>query len=201
MNISRRTTLRSRSSAFRAGFTLIEVLIVIAISAMLSAMVIIYGSVGRNTITLSEETAKISHFLFQAKELAASGYAPSTSVCGYGVFFDYANNEYSLFAYEPGGLQCPDAASISISSFNDSEMSPYSDSTWKVPVKPGVHFQQGSGDAVVLFYPPDPTTLISTNDGTFWSDNQPSSSIKFVTADGQTTSTITVNSVGQITTN
>ncbi len=183
----------------RGAFTLIEVLIVIAISAMLAAMAVVYSSVGRNAIALSSETAKISEFIYQAKELAASTYVTSQS-CGYGVYFDYARNKYSIFTYEPqGSPPCPDSALAlnSVPSFPNNQMAQYSDATWNVPIKTGVKFN-GNGSALVLFYPPDPTTRISA-DGSSWSDNNPLN-IELVTADGTASSTITVNAAGEITT-
>jgi len=185
------------------GFTLIEVLIVIAISVMLSTLAIAYSNVSRNEVSVSVEAAKISQTIFQAKTLAIATYANSSSSCGYGVSFDYSAGTYSIFTYDPTSTPpCPDSATVAISpvpSVGNHEMVQYSPSTWNMHVADGVLFQQKSDSiAFVLFYPPDPTTFIS-RDGTNFT-NQPSSNIYLAPiGNAAATEIVSVNSAGQIT--
>lgn len=187
----------------RAGFTLIEVLIVIAISTMLSALVITYSSVSRNDVSVSVEAAKISQTIFQAKTLAIATYANSSSSCGYGVSFDYTAGTYSIFAYDPSGVPpspCPNDTTIE--SISPDEMVKYSDMTWKVPVAKGVLLKQKDDSvALVLFYPPDPKVFISRDDGSTFTDTSNPSSNIYLAAVGNAafTEVVSVNLAGQIT--
>ena len=57
-----------------SGFTLIEMLIVVAISAMLAAIAIGYSGVERDQTALSVEVTEISQFILQARSLAIATY-------------------------------------------------------------------------------------------------------------------------------
>jgi len=184
------------------GFTLIEVLIVIAISAMLSAIVIGYSSTSRNEISVSVEAAKISQTIFQAKTLAIATYVNSSSSCGYGVSFDYDSGTYSIFAYAPSGIsQCPDDITLAARDISSDKRVPYSSSTWNMPVAKGVILQdQPDSVELVLFNPPDPTTFISRDGNTFTGSDQPSSNIYLApVGNASATEIISINSAGQIT--
>ena len=176
------------------GFTLVELLIVVAISAMLSALAITYSSIGRNEVALSIDESKISQFIVQAKGLAIATYTSGVGTCGYGVAIDPASQTYSIFAYHPNGAPpCPPVSSIS-SIATGTEEQPYTSGTWRVPVSTGVRLQ-GPNDFVILFYPPDPTVLLS-NDGVTL--EQASLAINLTTVDGENHGTILVNSQGQV---
>jgi prepilin-type N-terminal cleavage/methylation domain-containing protein len=181
----------------REAFTLVEVLIVVAISALLSTIVIAFSSLSKNEVSVSIEEAKISQFLFQAKTLAMATYAVSSSTCGYGVSFDYANNAYSIFAYVPSNAtSCPSASSIT--NISQTNMQKYTDSTWNVHLTKGVQFKQLSDSAsVILFYPPDPTTLISRDGSSFI--NKTSNVYLFPVGGSSYLNHISINSAGQIT--
>lgn len=193
------------------GFTLVELLVVLAISAMLSAIAITYTGMERNQIALSVETAKVAGLVLQAKSLSITTYAESSSTCAYGVSFNISADTYSIFAFDPdpskyGGSvpPCPDEASVAGTGIAPAEMVQYSPDTWNVSLANGVHLQSGgNGDdlAVVLFYPPEPVTLIS-RDGTHFLDPQTTpdmtSAAYFVTGDGSSNAAVSVNAAGQI---
>ncbi len=86
------------------GFTLIEILVVVAVSVIVMGSFIAYNSVSRAQIALSVEQAKIAQLIFRAKSLTISSYTQdpgSPNVrCGYGVSVDYAGRSYSLNRYE-----------------------------------------------------------------------------------------------------
>lgn len=99
-------------------------------------------------------------------------------------------NHYSIFAYVPG-TECTALASTTYAQVSDiNNEQRYTDETWDVETQNGVTFSQS---AYVFFYPPNPSTLL-------FSDSSPVSqvSIKLVTSDGQSSSTIYVNSAGQV---
>ena len=180
------------------GFTLIEVLIVVAISAMLSAIAIGYSGVQRDQTALSVEETKISQFILQARSLAIATYSNAVgSTCGYGVSFD-TSGTYSIFAYVPGGTGCPLVSDISYNTppsgiiYHEQK---YTDETWQVYPQGKITFSSSSPDTLsaVLFYPPDPDTLLFDSSG----DLIPQASINVVGANGST-KTISINSAGQV---
>lgn len=170
------------------GFTLIELLVVVAISAMLAAIAVVYTGVAKNEVALSVQGAQVAGFIFRAKELTLATYAipappGAPRICGYGASFSIANNDYSIFAYEPdpavygqpGGTipldaygeltHCPTIASTTAQGIDPAnEMAEAVASAWNVPLTDGVKLVSGNaGDdlAVILFIPPDPATLIA----------------------------------------
>jgi len=198
---------------------LIEVLIVVAITAMLSGIAIVYSHVGQSQISLSIEESKIAQLILEAKELSIATYSTDQATCAYGVSFDFTDQTYSLFAYNsaanspvPGGRPiCPSIASTSVAIVTR-DMDEYAGGSWRVHVAQGVALKQGSGAASntiqdVLFYPPDPCTLVSLDGKTFQSlctslsgyDNPPAESYVYLsTSDGSLSRTVTVNPAGQV---
>jgi len=177
------------------GFTLIEVLIVVAISAMLAAIAIGYSGVERDQAALSVEETKVSQFVLQARSLAIATYSNAAgTACGYGVSFDAASQTYSIFAYVPGGI-CPPVSSITSPPSVGSEAR-YTDETWKVHPQEGLLFSTSGPNALsmVLFYPPDPATLLFDKSGNLMSQ----ASIYLNAVDGKASKTISVNSAGQV---
>lgn len=192
------------------GFTLLEVIIVIAISAMLSVVALGYTAVSRNQVALSIEATRIAESILHAKDLAIATYNNSSSTCGYGVAIDIANNKYSLFAYNPSAAKygrvpppCPSLASTTAGGFSSStEMGVYSQLAWQTPVANGVRLlSNGAGKdlAVVLFYPPAPATLLSSDGESFLAGATLSTlEVSLRTVDGSASTTISVNPAGQI---
>lgn len=206
----------------RKGYTLIELLIVLAISAMLVAIAVSYTGAARSQTALSVESAGIANTIFEAKNLSLATYGTlsegnSPKVCGYGVSVDYRNNTYSLFEYEPlpanypdlrvrnGFLVfCPSVASttakgITQGIYPKGEMGEYSATVWNVPLSESV-VATTTGNPVplslVLFIPPNPSTLISENGVSFVTIP---SQIRLVsTANGASTA-VKVSNVGEIT--
>jgi prepilin-type N-terminal cleavage/methylation domain-containing protein len=201
------------------GFTLVEMLVVIGIMGLLSGLAIVYSHVGQNQISLSIEESKIAQLILEAKQLSVATYGTDTATCAYGLQFNYATSTYStysLFAYDSaasstsgGRLICPSIASTS-AAFVQADVVPYQSGTWQIPVAQGVVLidNGAASDTIqdILFYPPDPCTLISLDGQTFQSNcnsggnNSPpaESNVYLSTADGSLSRTITVNPAGQV---
>jgi prepilin-type N-terminal cleavage/methylation domain-containing protein len=212
------TSLRSRAS--RAAFTLVEMLVVIGISTLVSAAAILYSNTGQNEVALTVETAKVAQLVLQARELALDTYTgtvtSTTRPCAYGVHLDFNSNPqtYSLFAYMvPNDIvPCPSVATVvstTILSFGQGgNTSAYAPSSWQLPVSQGVALvTPGTATCThpitdVLFYPPAPTTMIvlinSNNNGGFSSPSPAESSICLQTTDKKNFATITISPEGQV---
>lgn len=192
----------------KKGFTLIEILVVIAVTALLSTLAIVYSHVGQNEVSLSVQAEKISELILQAKELSVATYSTTSGVCAYGVHFNFTDQTYSLFAYNSetstagSALFCPSYASTKDAGVILGDMQPYlGGGTWQIPIAPGVVIESSSpaNDVLtdVLFYPPDPDTLISLDDNTFTSATS-TGNIYLETADGKNSMEISVTTAGQV---
>ena len=181
------------------GFTLIEILIVVAISAMLAAISIGYSGIERDQTALSVEETEMSQFILNARSLAIATYSNTAgSACGYGVVFDRVGETYSIFAYVPNQgspSSCPSASDIT-SAPPISDRARYTDETWQVHPRNGIIFSASGTStlSMVLFYPPDPTTLLFDTSGNPMSQG----SVGLITADGRVSGAISVNSTGQV---
>jgi prepilin-type N-terminal cleavage/methylation domain-containing protein len=184
------------------GFTLIELLVVVGISAVLSGLAIVYSHVGQDQVTLSVEQAKISELILQAKELSIATYGTDANTCAYGIHFNFAAQTYSLFAYDSrgAGVFCPSPASTTADGLIAGDIAEYAQGTWNVHVSPGVVMEPLSyaGDVLsdVIFYPPDPTTLVSHDGVTFTSI--PEATVYLKTTNGSAVGTVSVNPAGQV---
>lgn len=191
----------------RRGFTIIEVLIVIAISTMLATIALTYTSISRNQIALSVETSKVAESILRAKNLAVATYNTSPGTCAYGVYFNIPGNSYSIFAFTPdpakyGGKvpPCPSVASTTAAGLTlsgaNAEMQPYTQGSWNVPIGQGVKLISASDNIVaVIFYPPSPDTLISRDGVTYATST---SAVYLETVDGSRSASVSVNLAGQV---
>lgn len=205
--------LRSKFYVLSAdrGFTLIEVLIVVAITSLLSGMVMTYSSRGRTQVALYVEAAKLSQVILRAKSLAVATYSDPNLLgsgipCGYGVQIDYAAGTYSLFSYMPAlpSVSCRPTpvgalSGIGANPVGEDPTNYIYSAIDTVRLSPGVVYGSGNPKLTdILFIPPDPATLI-------WSDDSAAASnvaseVDFVsTADALSKVTVKISAAGQIT--
>jgi prepilin-type N-terminal cleavage/methylation domain-containing protein len=193
------------------GFTLIELLIVLAITAVLTTISIIYSHIGQNQISLSVESSKVGQLILEAKQLSIATYSTNGTTCAYGVQFDYVAQEYSLFAYnaKPVGGTCPSLVSSTDPNKIDTDaIQMYQSGSWHVHVAPGVKLVNPTTPASetitdVLFYPPDPFTLVNVNGSgefidSYTSPQLPSTNVYLETVNGDTERVVTVSPEGQV---
>ena len=182
----------------KKGFTLIEILVVVALSALFSAIALTYSGAARNEVALSVETSKIAQLILRAKDLTLATYASIPGTCGYGVYLNIPSDQYSLFAYTPAGAPpCP-GAPVSLPPALRTPVTP--GATWQIPLANGVAFVKpapADEATIILFTPPAPQTYLSQDSGGASFVNT-TSKIHIETVDGKASTTITINPAGQI---
>lgn len=172
------------------GFTLIEVVIVLGISVLLTSVVLTYSAAGRDQVYLGIQKAQVAQVISKAKSLAVSTYNQPDVPCGYGVWFDYVNRAYEIFRYKVSPCDSVKSAGITIHGTGYS-----SDTKDKFTLPLNIDFGSGTGQMdVVFFMPPDPQTFIWQGAG---SENLGAVYLK--TRNGNYTAQVQVNSAGQIT--
>ncbi len=84
----------------KQGFTIIELIIAIAIVALITGIVLANYRVGQRQQTIRAEAQKLVSTLRNAQNMALAGKVHNTEVpkFGYGVYIDDTNNKYTLFA-------------------------------------------------------------------------------------------------------
>lgn len=82
-----RSPIRAHS---RLGFTLIETLVVVAITVLLSGVLFVYNRSSDNQVVLAAEQARVAGFLFRAKSFALQKNIRhgDAAACGFGVYFE-----------------------------------------------------------------------------------------------------------------
>jgi len=147
----------------RGGFTLLEILVVLAVTTFLTGMVLTYGARGRNQTSLYVEQAKLAQIILRAKSLSVATYNKPDIPCGYGVNVDYDANAYELFSYRPANCFDIKATGIVKDVLNKYEV------LERYALASGVKLNRNSVDpnatlSTVFFLPPNPDTYI-------WAEN------------------------------
>lgn len=162
------------------GFTLVEVLVVVSITALLSSVLILYSRTGERQILLFREQAKVLNLISKSKSLALQTYIDGASACGYGIHFTLPG---TLILFKD---QAPDCAA--------------SDNIYSGPDEDFSHLILGDGIVIssadisdILFIPPDPSVKLTPD--------QVSGIITLQTIDGGTSARIKLNNSGQISVN
>ncbi len=175
------------------GFTVLEILITIGVTAILATYLITFTHSGRDQVALYVDQSKITQVILRAKTLTLATYTSPRPVCGYGVHFFEGTNRYSIFGYSTSvdAATCRDIVQID-------PVSPSWGTIANGTLSEGIVYG-GGPQAVsdVFFVPPDPRTLMS------FAPLGPlaSSTIGYVylqTRDGQSNLRITINAVGQV---
>lgn len=181
---------------------MIELIIVIGITALLTSLVLLYGSSSRAQIALNVEKVKIVQVLSKAKALAISAYAGQNASCGYGVRFSDPSH-YEIFRYNPAS--CSNIAALDLASGGAYAPVP----TAVYTLHPSLIFDPGPPNPLpgserldaVLFVPPDPKTLL-WNGGSqlgMGTVQLNSGTVYLKTKDGSASASVTVSAGGQIT--
>ncbi|MEK7181238.1 MAG: prepilin-type N-terminal cleavage/methylation domain-containing protein [Patescibacteria group bacterium] len=149
------------------GFTFVEIIVVVAITALLASIAIIYSQASRQQIMLNVEKAKIAQTILRVKSLTLAGFVKPASnppPCSYGFYINYGAGTYSIFEYSP----VAGCDSILTSSFiNTDAPIPPSTLGFKVieveKLSPEIKFTTplpANHLGYIVFIPPDPKVKI-----------------------------------------
>ena len=149
-----------------AGFTLIEIMITVAITAFMAAILISYSHKSGQQIILNTEKAKIAQTISRIKSMTLTGFTKPPSMpppCAYGFYIDYAKETYSIFNYSPS-YGCENIFSYDIDDPNDPTLTSYKNTSTE-KLSPEVKFgNPGAGGATrlgyILFIPPEPKAIV-----------------------------------------
>src|SRR3989338_3784438 len=141
------------------GYTLVEILVVIAIAGFLISGAIVLSRNSARSLDLVREQAKVAATINRAQNLAVSisipsGLAVDRFVCGYGVYFDFNANNYFIYADVGTNVKC------SIGAGSDKQWTPSSEDVEIISEKIDSEFIRfnpaSSNVADVFFRPPKP---------------------------------------------
>lgn len=165
------------------GFTLVETLVTITVTALLSAILIGYSRNSGDQAILFRDQAKIIGALLRAKNLALQTYAiENGAICGYGAHFDSVTDDFFIFK----DLAEPCSAS-------DNKYSGEAEIFEEYQLGRRVKFSV-LGFADILFIPPDPTVIIDGDSG-----KKGDFMITVAAISGSGAKNIKVNDFGQVT--
>ena len=161
----------------RKGFTLVEMMVIIGILALISAILIVYIRSGSRQIILFREQAQVVSILSRAKYLAISTFGKTGVPCGYGIHFEKPTT-FLIFKDIADDCQTSD---LKYSGPQEIQESFQLDST--------VEFNTLTLSDI-LFIPPDPSVIITPS--------QDDATIVIKTVGAENSASIKINIAGQI---
>lgn len=186
---------RHKNSQKTGGFTLIEIIVVMGIIAVFSAILIGYSRQSSKNLLLTSTEAKLLSLVSRAKFLSIEtffeqlGNPPSErKICAYGVHVDYSTNEIFIFQDRVPTDNCGNATNKYEPGGNDARLESELDF---VRVDTNILKLEGSLDDIV-FIPPDPDVIINNN------PSIRDATIEIGLIDDPNAFTITVNDAGQV---
>ncbi len=146
-----------RFAISRRGFTLVELIAVIAVTVVLMGTAVIFSRSGEKTLALARERGRLIETLLRAKGLAIAtwiGGEGEGAPCAYGVHFEPPGG-YVLFRDTPA----PPASRCSENGTYAGDRAYAADETIERVTLEGITLE-ASGVSDILFFPPDPLTKI-----------------------------------------
>jgi type II secretory pathway pseudopilin PulG len=147
----------------RKGFTLIEILVVIAIIFSFTAFIFANYKQGQPTYALMGEAQKMSFNIRKAQNMAMSAkeFHGKVPQGGYGVYFDTNNPNYYIIFGDCGGQEGYDISGTLCNGVGEK--------VEKIELGSGITINDisidsnsGESDGYVIFIPPDPRVVIGT---------------------------------------
>ncbi|MCX8015826.1 MAG: prepilin-type N-terminal cleavage/methylation domain-containing protein [Patescibacteria group bacterium] len=80
------------------GYTLVEILVVLGVTALLSGLLFVYSRQGEKIGEIMRVRAQVVSDINRVKNLAITAATwQGQLTCGYGIYFDIPNNQYIIF--------------------------------------------------------------------------------------------------------
>ncbi len=167
------------------GFSIVELLVVLFITAMLSSGLVFYNRATERQIIIFKEQVKIISAIQKAKSLSLGAFGKDKAPCGYGVHFSMPDSIIIFQEISPtNDAKCLDIDAVYTSPNEKFE---------EIKLDKVVKFSElGLND--IIFIPPDPIVII---DNSIFKDE---ALIKIKTTDNKGEKIIKVTNAGQITT-
>lgn len=170
---------------------MVEIMVVVTVTAMLAGIVLLYNSSTRAQIALSTEKVKLTQVVLRAKSLALSTYGGADVPCGYGLSIDPSGRAYSLIRYAPDN--CSELDHVNT---DPESIAPIENGTYALP--PSLAIDTATSSLrYVIFIPPDPRVLLADDTGTLMPGT--SGTVTLVSQKGAYRATISLNTAGQVT--
>lgn len=160
------------------GFTLIEMLFVLGIISVLSAILIVYSRAGEQQILVFRDQTKIINAVLRAKSLSLATFGKSGVPCGYGVHFEKPR---TFIIFKDIADDC---------SRTDHRYSESNEIVESINLDSALSFSDLTFSDV-LFIPPDPVVIIAPD--------QNEASLMIKASKGAGSATIKITKAGQIT--
>ena len=186
------STASTKKKSKREGFTLIELVVVMAITAVLISMVLGYSKESTRQLVLTSTQAKMLSLINRAKFLSietffGGGRSGDQRICSYGVRVDRSNQEIFIFQDLSSSAECPGNSN---NVYDKGEE--LSGELNRVNLKDTViTFTENTTLTEAVFIPPDPKTKINNSGAT-------EARVEVKIREGKGQFTITVNNAGQI---
>lgn len=176
----------SKYSNYSKGFTIVELLVVLAVTVLLSGGLVFYNRLSERQLILFQEQNKIIGVFNKAKSLTLGAFGEERAPCGYGVHFEMPDAFFIFEEESPGDdPRCFDIDFIYTANI-DKE---FGDS-FKLD-KATKFSELGLSD--IIFIPPDPIIVIDNN------LTKSEALIKIKTINGSAERTVKITTAGQIT--
>ncbi len=175
--------VKLRGTRLVRGFTLVEVLVTLGITLLLTSLMVIYGRSGEQQIILLRDQARIVSTILRAKSLAIQAYNADSAFCGYGAHFE-PNGTFLIF--KDIAPEC---------SASDNRYSGSAETIETGSLEARLGFEAPLGVSDVLFIPPDPQVIINGD------ANVDDGLITLIARKGNSSVEVKINSAGQVSTN
>ncbi len=173
------------------GFTLVEMMVTISITLLISAMLLVYNRSNEKQIVLFRDQAVLVGFLNRAKTLAIEKFNKDSRVCAFGLYFP-SNDPRKIILF--GDLEPPDSPPIFGCRTANGQLNT------NLRYDPGEEIQSYTLDARLRFVNiPNELAILFIPPGLNIQSSAPLPVvIKIETVDGTNSASMTVGEAGQI---
>ena len=175
------------------GFTVVETMVAIAITMLLSTMLLTFNRSTEKQIALFKDQAVVIGVLNRAKALAIEKFNQNINTCAFGVHFKNDSQEFFIFQdllETEGGVPIFGCRNLDTDEFYSNHQFDEGEQTEAFSLDNRLKFSL-SGDLDIVFIPPEISVKSSEADGL-------PTEIKIETLDGSKSALVKVEEAGQL---